>query len=93
MIPSRYLSPERGPELLALETPFPPDDRSVGYERGTSVSKAWDRATTDAALEVTGYVATHLREVGGVPATKLPTVHRNCGPFVFALQSEPFGGR
>jgi cytochrome c553 len=66
VIPSRNLSPERGSEVLALETPFPPDDRSVGYERGTSVSKAWDRATTDAALEVTGYVVTHVRELAGV---------------------------
>jgi hypothetical protein len=65
VIPSRNLTPEQGPELLAVETPFPPDDRSVGYERGTSVSKAWDRATTDAALEVTGYVVAHLRELAG----------------------------
>ena len=40
----------------SLTTPFPPDDRSVGYERGTSISKAWDQATTDAAIEVAGYV-------------------------------------
>ena len=49
-----------------LQTPFPPDDRSVGYERGTSVSKAWDQATTDAAIEVAGYVAAHLKELAGV---------------------------
>ena len=38
-----------GPRNFVLQTPFPPDDRSVGYERGTSVSKAWDQSTTDAA--------------------------------------------
>ena len=38
-------------------TPFPPDDRSLGWERGTTVSKEWDQATTDAALETAGYVA------------------------------------
>ena len=43
----------------SLTTPFPPDDRSVGYERGTSISKAWDQATTDAAIEA--------------PATSSPT--------------------
>jgi hypothetical protein len=46
------LSPESVPASLVLETPFPPDDSSVGYPRGTSVSKAWDEATTFAALEV-----------------------------------------
>ena len=49
-----------------MKTPFPPDDRSVGYERGTSVSKAWDQATTDAAIEVAGYVVVHLKELAGV---------------------------
>ena len=49
-----------------LTTPFPPDDRSAGYERGTSVSKAWDLAATDAAIEVAGYVMAHLKELSGV---------------------------
>jgi len=66
VIPRRNLSPNSPPELLVLKTPFPPDDRSAGYERGTSVSKAWDQATTDAAIEVAGYVVVHLRELAGV---------------------------
>jgi hypothetical protein len=37
---------------MIVETPFPPDDRSSGYERGTSVSKEWDEATTYAATEI-----------------------------------------
>jgi mono/diheme cytochrome c family protein len=65
VIPARNLSPSRFPETFVVATPFPPDDRSVGYERGTSVSKAWDRATTDAAIEAAGYVATHLSELAG----------------------------
>ncbi|AMV36659.1 DUF1592 domain-containing protein [Planctomyces sp. SH-PL62] len=59
-ITARYLSPKKTPELFVLQTPFPPDDRSMGYERGTSVSKAWDDATTDAALETAAYVADRL---------------------------------
>jgi cytochrome c5 len=66
VIPERNLSPVRSPETFVVETPFPPDDRSVGYERGTSVSKAWDQATTDAAIETAGYVAAHLRELSNV---------------------------
>lgn len=65
-IPERNLTPNRFPELFVLTTPFPPDDRSVGYERGTSVSKAWDQAATDAAIDVAGYVESHLRELSGI---------------------------
>jgi hypothetical protein len=62
-ISARYLSPKRTPELFVLQTPLPPDDRSMGYERGTSVSKAWDEATTDAALETAAYVADRLGQL------------------------------
>ena len=51
-VPERYLSPTWSPELLVVETPFPPDDSSMGYERGTSVSKEWSEAVTSAAIEV-----------------------------------------
>jgi hypothetical protein len=66
VIPYRSLSPRSTPETFVLQTPFPPDDRSVGYERGTSISKAWDQSTTDAAIEVAGYVSSHLNELAGV---------------------------
>src|SRR5260370_1063939 len=66
VIPSRNLSPQRLPETYVVATPFPPDDRSVGYERGTSVSRAWDQAATDAAIEAAAYVAAHLRELADV---------------------------
>jgi hypothetical protein len=60
VIPSRNLSVKQVPEVFVLHTPFPPDDRSVGFERGTSISKAWDEATTEAAIEVASYVVTQL---------------------------------
>jgi hypothetical protein len=66
VIPEKNLSPHSFPETLVVSAAFPPDDRSVGYERGTSVSKAWDQATTDAALEVAAYVVSHLAELVGV---------------------------
>jgi hypothetical protein len=65
VVPQRCLSPDAVPEAFVATTPFPPDDRSTGYERGTSVSKAWDRATTEAAIEAAGYVAAHLNELAG----------------------------
>src|SRR5262249_18635058 len=58
VIPARALIPQRAPESFIVETPFPPDDRSIGYERGTTISKAWDQATTDAAINVAAYVST-----------------------------------
>lgn len=66
VIPSRHLSPSRSAEVAVIETPFPPDDRSYGWERGATVSKEWVTATADAALEVAGYVAARLPELAGV---------------------------
>ncbi len=61
LLPSSHLSPTRVPEVLVLRTPFPPEDRSMGYERAVSVSKEWDEAATAAALEVAGRVAADPR--------------------------------
>ena len=61
VIPTRFLSPDEVAESFVPTTPFPPDDRSVGYERGSTISKAWDNAVTDAAIETCLYVTSHLR--------------------------------
>jgi len=66
VIPARNLSVSDSPEIFVLHTPFPPDDRSVGYERGTAISKGWEEATTEAAVEVTSYVTSHLSELAEV---------------------------
>jgi hypothetical protein len=64
-IPQDHLSPDRLREVMVVATPFPADDRSVGYERGTGVSKEWDQATTEAAIDVAEYVDDHLEELAG----------------------------
>ncbi|QEL13441.1 DUF1592 domain-containing protein [Limnoglobus roseus] len=66
VIPARNLSPQFSPEVYVDQTKFPPDDRSYGWERGTTVSKAWDQATTDAAFDAAGYVSTFLNEIAKV---------------------------
>ena len=66
VIPARYLSPKKVAEGFALSTPFPADDRSIGYERGSSISKEWDQATTEAALEIADYMAPRLKELAGL---------------------------
>jgi cytochrome c553 len=65
VVPARNLLPVSFPESFVLTTAFPPDDRSMGYERGTSISRAWEQATTDAAIETAGYVAAHVNELAG----------------------------
>lgn len=65
VIPERHLSPERMPKVMIVSTPFPADDRSLGYERGSSISKEWDQAATQAAISVAEHVDAHLDELAG----------------------------
>ena len=62
-IPERSLNPQRTKPTVLVSTPFPPDDASVGYERGTSISKAWDSATTFAAIDVVNQITGHLDQL------------------------------
>ncbi len=59
-IPARHLVTGRSSPTYVVATPFPPDDSSVGYERGISVSKAWDEAATQAAIDVANHLIHHL---------------------------------
>ena len=63
VIPQRCLSPKWTPRTFVLNTPFPPDDRSRGYERGSAVSQEWYDATTQAALEVAAAVVENLERL------------------------------
>ncbi len=67
VIPTRCLYTTGAAATYIPTTPFPPDDRSTGYERGNEVNKGWDDATTAAALETADYLVKHLTEVSGVP--------------------------
>jgi mono/diheme cytochrome c family protein len=65
VIPPRVLSPEEVRPTFIVNTPFPPDDASVGYERGVSVSPAWEEATTHAAIELANHVVRNLDSLAG----------------------------
>ncbi len=65
LVPSANLLPVRFPPLLVVPTPFPPDDRSMGYERGTLVTREWDEAATSAALEVAASVLARQESLAG----------------------------
>lgn len=75
-IPKRNFTPDIIRDSLTLATPFPADDRSVGYERGTSVSKAWFEAVTDGASEAAAYVTRHLDQLAGVDREKTKPLDR-----------------
>lgn len=84
VIPQRCLLPVPQPETFVLTSPFPPDDRSLGYERANSVSKEWDEATTEGALETAGYITSHLRELTGASdegADREPKLRAFCKQF------------
>ena len=65
IVSKQFLSPHHFPETYFVNTAFPPDDRSTGFERGSSVSKEWERATTDAAIEIADYVLLRLHDLTG----------------------------
>ncbi len=56
-IPPRFLSPTEARESITIETVFPPEDSSVGFERGRSISKEWDEAVTSAVIEIANKIA------------------------------------
>jgi len=67
-VPSRYLMPALSRPRYVAAQAFPPDDRSMGYERGNAVTAAWDDAVTGMALDASRHVLAHLQELSGVPA-------------------------
>ncbi len=65
VVPARNLSPTGTRSVFVLRQPFPPDDSSAGYERGSAVSKRWDEAATLGAIEVANLVADRLAPLAG----------------------------
>ena len=67
-IPARSLLPQVTPKVTAVSVPFPPDDASMGYERGTAVSAEWLEATVRGAIETASLVGDDLDELAGTKA-------------------------
>lgn len=65
VIPREHFEPNFQRESFVLSTTFPADDRSDGYERGTTISKEWDQSTTSAALQVAAHVDANLDSLAG----------------------------
>jgi hypothetical protein len=91
-VPARNLAPAHTTPTLVITTPFPPDDSSVGYERGVSVSKEWDEAATQASLEVAGYVVKNLDRLANTKASdtnRMAKLEAFCSEFVPAAFRRP----
>ncbi len=68
LVPSEMLEPQGRAATMVVTTSFPADDRSDGYERGTTISKEWEQATTQGAIEVMSYVIANLDSVAWTKA-------------------------
>lgn len=88
-IPTHVLTPDRYYESMVVETPFPADDRSFGYERGSSVSQEWFDAVTSSAFEAADYIANHLDELAGIKKDD-PERAKKIGEFGVAFTSRAF---
>lgn len=65
-IPTERLIPVWAPRVGITNTALPPDDSSSGYERGTSVSKAWLEGTAESAIEISNFILSDLEKFAGV---------------------------
>ena len=59
-VPANVLTTVRSHQIYTPTTQFPPDDRSYGYERGSSVSRQWLDAVTDGAFEAADYAVENI---------------------------------
>ncbi|MCE2727617.1 MAG: DUF1592 domain-containing protein [Planctomycetaceae bacterium] len=64
-MPERCLIPHDAPPVFVIDTPFPPDDHSLGYERGSAVSPEWFAAATAAAVATADEVLRHADRFAG----------------------------
>ena len=69
VIPAENLSPKFSSSVDVVSVPLPPDDASMGYERGVSVSREWTEAVAKGGLQAAALLAPHLHEYAGTTAT------------------------
>jgi len=89
VLDSRNLNTATVPRIFATQASFPADDRSRGYERGSSVSREWHSATTQAALETANEVINRLPILAGYDRSQ-PDNHEILGDFLVRFASRAF---
>jgi hypothetical protein len=68
VVPRTYLSPRFSSSVSVISVPLPPDDGSIGYERGASVSREWTEAVAKGALQVSSMIGPNLFGLAGTKA-------------------------
>lgn len=63
VIPESVLAPDWSHPVFVTTASFPADDRSYGYERGTTLSRVWLDAVNEAALEAGDYAVTNAYQL------------------------------
>jgi hypothetical protein len=67
VIDQHALTTASASRTFVVTTPFPADDRSLGYERGSSMSHEWQVAAADAAVLAADEVVSRLPLLSGDP--------------------------
>jgi hypothetical protein len=88
VIPARNLTTSRTTPTFVVTTPFPADDSSVGYERGVAISKAWDEATTHAAIQAANHIVKNLNRFAGTRSDS-GKLQKFCSDFVSSAFRRP----
>jgi mono/diheme cytochrome c family protein len=84
-VPGRAMLPHTAPSVTIVATPFPADDASLGYERGSGVSAGWYEAVTNAALDVASQTAADINTLAGTKrgdADRQAKIRKFCESFV-----------
>jgi hypothetical protein len=68
LVPRANLSPKSSSPVSVISVSLPPDDSSIGYERGASVSREWTEAVAKGALQVSAMIGPHLFGLAGTKA-------------------------
>jgi hypothetical protein len=68
VVPAAQLSPKFSSHVHVVSVPLPPDDGSIGYERGASVSREWTEAVAKGALQVSAMIGPNLFGLAGTKA-------------------------
>ena len=66
VIDHRHLRSQMSRRTYVVDTPFPADDRSLGFERGNSISRQWHAATSTAAVAAANEVIARLPILAGI---------------------------
>ena len=69
VIPAENLSPKFSSAVDVVAVPLPPDDGSMGYERGVSVSREWTEGVAKGGLRAAALLAPRLHEYAGTTPT------------------------